>query len=213
MPSQPTAYSTGPSFVVRVAGMPIDVLDRLRVGRTLALIGQVLDIEQWLDERRDRLCDELHGLIGGNDDTVSRRRLISLRRDVYLGRLPRTGMPDAASLPVLSRHLAADLEQWYLRVARRRDLLASAATELATESQEVRCALKDITADTNLLQALVLASPSLYATLATGPRRRPARTARSPAPARAGGRAASRPCAARRPRPWRRGAASWSSTR
>jgi len=160
----PKTSWTEPGFVVRVAGMPIDVLDRLRAHRTLAGLEEVLDIERWLDERRDALCDALHGLVGGNDDTASRRRLIALRRDIHLARLPRT-RPDAAAFPEMPSALAADVADWYERLVRRRDALARAESELAAEALEVRCALKEIARDVNLRHGLVQASPSLYVTL------------------------------------------------
>jgi hypothetical protein len=156
-------YTTAPWFVVRVAGLPMDVMWRLRAPRTLRLIAEIRELDRALAGMAETLADELHRCIGGNNDTTSRRQLLSLRRDVYLGRAPRRGRPDTALMSSLPPRAAADLERWHAQIEKRGSVQHQAEAELDAEAREGRAALRDIAADPSFLRGLALASPSLYA--------------------------------------------------
>ncbi|HWS38498.1 MAG TPA: lantibiotic dehydratase [Actinoplanes sp.] len=159
-------YQVEPTFAVRVAGLPHAVLTELRTGRTAGLVDRVLDVDDWLDERRESLSEALHGLIGGNEDVGQRRRLILVRRDVYHARLPRPGVVDAALLDGLPAGIAGLMRMWHQRIEERESLLAAAAEALDCESVRVRRDLYRIAADGRFQQGLVLASQDLFADLA-----------------------------------------------
>jgi hypothetical protein len=169
--TQPSAspHPPAPPFVVRIAGLAMDGLDRLRAPRTMQLIDALVEAQGWIAAQSGPLAAALHRLVGGNEDTDLRRRLISLKRDAFHGRLPRGGRPALALLAALPPGLAAEIERWYARLEQRRDLLARAERELATETQEARRALRELAADDTFQQGLVLASPGLYAELAKEP--------------------------------------------
>ncbi|OJF15584.1 lantibiotic dehydratase [Couchioplanes caeruleus] len=159
-------YRVEPTFVVRVAGMPLSALARLRCGRTAALVDRVLDAERWLDDQRESLSKMLHGAIGGNGDVAMRRRLIVLRRAVYHAKPPRTGVLGADLIDRLPRETAGAVDAWQRRMCERDKLLNEARAALGEESVSGRRALRDLASHVRLQQGLVLASRDLYLGLA-----------------------------------------------
>ncbi|MGP4015826.1 lantibiotic dehydratase [Saccharopolyspora sp. 5N708] len=159
------SYRVEPTFVVRVAGLPLSALARLRTGRTAELVAEILDAEQWLTGQQDTLSDALHGIVGRTADTGLRRRLIALRRDVYQGRPPRPDI-DAELLARLPAGLAESLAEWHRCIRDRGALVSRADAELAAETARQRHALHDIASDPAFRSGLVLASRDLYLSLA-----------------------------------------------
>ncbi|GGQ66807.1 lantibiotic dehydratase [Couchioplanes azureus] len=155
-------YRVEPTFVVRVAGMPLSALARLRCGRTAELVDRILDAERWLDDQREPLSKMLHGAIGGNGDVALRRRLIVLRRAVYHAKRPRAGVLGADLAVRLPRETAEAVDAWQRRLRERDALLAEARAVLGEESVSGRRALRDLASDVRLQQGLVLASRDLY---------------------------------------------------
>ncbi|GAA4874092.1 lantibiotic dehydratase [Saccharopolyspora cebuensis] len=161
-----------PTFVVRVAGLPLEVLDRLRTPRTAALVEAALDAEQWLDEHQEELSDALHEVVGATTDTALRRRLLTLRRDVHRNRAPRSGLVDADLLGALPGSVAAAAGTWHRRVTERDALVERAAAGFDAEADEQRHALHDIATAPDFRRGLVLASEDLRRSLSkAGPHR------------------------------------------
>lgn len=156
------AFEVEPTFVVRVAGMPMGVLARLSFDRTTRLLDELLDIEQWLRANGERLSDGLHGIVGGTDDRTDRRRLISLRRDVFHARMPKIGKPDRALLARMPLELATDIEDWYARIERHSTLHDHARSELEAESAARRDTLRELAADRSFQQGIAVVSRDLY---------------------------------------------------
>ncbi|MEU6410848.1 lantibiotic dehydratase [Microbispora sp. NPDC046933] len=154
-----------PAFVVRVAGLPMEILDRLRFDRTTRLADEIVEIERWLAERGAALSDPLHDVIGRTEDRERRRRLIALRRDLFQGRMPRGGRPDEDLLREVPEGPAAEIGEWCARAERLAALTAAARTELADESRRKRRELREAAGDPAFLSGLVLASRDLYSEL------------------------------------------------
>ncbi|MEV0052534.1 lantibiotic dehydratase [Saccharopolyspora shandongensis] len=157
-------YRVEPAFAVRVAGMPLAFLRRLRTERTAELVEQILDADQWLSEHGDALSDALHDVVGRTTDTGLRRRLITLRRDVFQGRQPRSGVDDEL-LAQLPAELAEALTDWQRRVHERGALIVAAEAELPAEVARQRHAVHELAADPAFQRGLVLASRDLYLSL------------------------------------------------
>ncbi|MGI8312294.1 lantibiotic dehydratase [Saccharopolyspora hattusasensis] len=158
-------YRVEPTFVVRAAELPLAVLARLRTEKTAQLVEQIVDIQEWLDAQGEPLSDALHPVIGRVTETPLRRRLISLRRDVYQGRAPRAGGPDADLLAAVPAELADALDTWRRKVIDRDALIIRAGDELLVEEEMQRRALHDIASRPAVQRGLVLASRDLYLSL------------------------------------------------
>ncbi|CAL9427078.1 hypothetical protein SUDANB95_01961 [Actinosynnema sp. ALI-1.44] len=154
-----------PAFVVRVAGLPVQVLHDLHFERSARLVDEVLARgDRVLSEGRE-LADRLYTVIGGVDHKPTRYRLLALRRDLHRGRRPKPAHVDAEvrdALPAdLDRALArwlSDLEDWAATEAR-------LAEEVTRESARKRLCLRRAAADPAFRNGLVSASPDFRAEL------------------------------------------------
>ncbi|MBM0278110.1 hypothetical protein [Micromonospora tarensis] len=97
-PATPISWRMPGVFMLRTAGLPIEVADRLAFDRSAAWARRVLDLEDRLRSTGRELADALQSAVARNlTDDGLRQRLIRLRRDVFNLRAPRP--PDPAAWP------------------------------------------------------------------------------------------------------------------
>lgn len=150
-----------PLVMLRVAGLPVDSVHRLRCPASARWADEVLAGEAALRARGAELSDLLHRLVGANEDDRSRRRLLALRRQVFGNVLP----PDPAGavdlVAALDADVAKDLAQW---LAERSTLAAASdagAALVAAEFARTRGELRSLAGEERLSRGLPLASPTL----------------------------------------------------
>lgn len=148
-----------PLFLLRVAGLPFDVVEGLRFHDGVRWAEEVLAAEDAITADSGRLADALEIAVATHrEDPARRRLLINLRRDVFNGRAPRDG---AAAMELLDGDTAAMLRDW-LAAAQRRDRLVRAGEDLfATETRARRETLRELAARPELRCGVLLSSPSL----------------------------------------------------
>ncbi|MGH3874634.1 MAG: lantibiotic dehydratase [Pseudonocardiaceae bacterium] len=154
-----------PSFVVRVAGLPMAVLRRLRCVATIGAVEELLDLSDRLQVEGAQLSEVLYDVVGTVADRAVRGRLVALRRCVFQARPPKPGVLDDGVWAVLPDDLAARIVGWRDRLAQRDALTARAEATLDAEAVDKRLALADVVCDEGFQRGLVLASPDLYAGL------------------------------------------------
>lgn len=81
-------------FMLRVAGLPIEAVQRLRSPRLHQRAEELLTEEQRLSSAGAELSDRLGALVSQFEDDQLRRSVLSLRRQVFNNRLP-SGLPAA----------------------------------------------------------------------------------------------------------------------
>ncbi|MFJ6195522.1 lantibiotic dehydratase [Micromonospora sp. NPDC092111] len=149
-------------FMLRTAGLPIEVADELAFPVTAAWAAQVLDLETRLRSTGQTLADALQETIGRHlaDDRL-RQRLIRLRRDVYNLRAPRPADPDAWPADALGadthRLLCDWLDTWSAYQRQR----AAGAALLDRELADRQALLRRLADHPDLRGGILLASPSL----------------------------------------------------
>src|SRR5207248_453472 len=72
--------TVGAPVIVRTAGVPAEVLARLRCSRSYALARAVDRRQAWLRANGEALSDKLHAVIGGVPPGAARPALVGLRR-------------------------------------------------------------------------------------------------------------------------------------
>jgi hypothetical protein len=154
-----------PSFVVRVAGLPMEVLRRQRCEATIAAVEELLALQDRLRAEGEELSQALYDVIGTVDDRAVRRRLLALRRCVHQARPPRPGVLDEGVWSALPADLAPRIAIWQQSLARQEALHAHAEATCEEESDAKRWALAEVAGDDSFQRGLVLASPDLYAEL------------------------------------------------
>ncbi|ARF72994.1 lantibiotic dehydratase [Kitasatospora albolonga] len=169
-----------PAFMVRVAGLPVESVRRLRAPAGRRWADEVLDEKAQLALLAEKAGDRLHGLIGGSDDEPLRRALLKLRRDVFNDRLPAADTADAllSRVRALDPAAAATLTDWLTGRRALDERRAAGAALLAAETARGRAALRELAGHERLRRALLLASPALDAQLDTYRRTAPADGAR-----------------------------------
>ncbi|WP_329100874.1 lantibiotic dehydratase family protein [Micromonospora sp. NBC_01699] len=151
----------GPLFVLRVAGLPVTAVRRLRSPTTSEWADEVLRREHRLAARGAELSEALHGLVKANEDELSRRRLLTLRRQVFQNVLPAdpagaVELVGSADDPVASR-----LSGWLRDRRELAELRDAGAAVLADELARNRDELRLLVDEPRLRLGLLVASPVL----------------------------------------------------
>lgn len=152
-------YASEKAFTVRVAGLPVSVLERLRCHHTAAVISETLALEEWLATEAGDLCDRLYQAIGALADPALKSRLVSLRRALHNGRRPplRVFLPEVrAALPP---GLATRIDDWTVRLNARDSAVDRLGGQLADEIVTTTDALAGILTDRGLRLAIEHSSP------------------------------------------------------
>lgn len=150
-------------FILRIAGLPIEVADGLRFPETTRWADGILAAEAALAAEGGDICDDLATLIGDPANAEIRGKIVALRRDIHNGRFPRVG-----SLSIVD-HLPGDVTDrirgWLELHAAMTGLLADGAGIVEREGGERRAFLKQVARHPRLRAGLVLGSPTVDAYL------------------------------------------------
>lgn len=173
----PRSWQLHRRFMLRVAGLPVSAVHRLRSPDARGWAGQVLAAEQEVALLAAELNDPLTLLVKATEDGAGRRAVLALRREVFNDRLPRDpeavrrlaaslaagphpdtapgadAGPDAATAGLLLRWLDARLRLERLRQA--------GGPLVDRELAAARAHLRDLAGEDRLRLALALASPTL----------------------------------------------------
>ncbi|MFE3634284.1 lantibiotic dehydratase [Streptomyces sp. NPDC059168] len=168
-------------FMLRVAGLPVGIVEALRAPEAADWAARTAAEEDRLRALGARLSDPLSHAVGAAADPALRRRLLTLRRQVFNNRLP--GDLDAARALAagLVGGTGADLTAWLDARVRWAQLRTEGDTVLRGSLARTRAALRDIARDDRLRQGLLLASPTLEERLdayASAPAATPGKRAR-----------------------------------
>ncbi|MET8146129.1 lantibiotic dehydratase [Sphaerisporangium sp. NPDC005288] len=169
-------YAVSPVFAVRVAGLSLAGLDRMRCTRTWELVDELAEISAWLRREGAELSAPLHEVIGGAAGGPLKPGLVALRRAVYSGRRPSGRAVSAEVLAALPEELAARVREWTARRDRADALRDALPAVLAEESREKVALLREAVADDGFRRGLSQGSPVLAARLdawLAGPADRP----------------------------------------
>ncbi|MEV7805993.1 lantibiotic dehydratase [Microbispora sp. NPDC088329] len=153
-------WTLNPLFVMRVGGLPADVVRGLRCPETVRWAERTLVLEDALAGSRVRVADALETVIADCRDGT-RQALIELRRDVFNTRLPRD-LPATRTLTAgLTQPARDEVSDWLDRRAEYERVRTAGAALLAGEVEECRAHLRSVAADPRLRHGLQLASGSL----------------------------------------------------
>lgn len=160
-------WTTPPYLMVRLAGLPFDLVDSLRFEESVAWAEEMLRIESELRSRKDVLADALEAEVAEHaGDPAARQRLINFRRSVFNLRRPAAStLADLA--PIITAATAADMETWFGLWRRHDDTGRLGAAIVERELANRRSALRDLARKTDLRDGILLASPVLDRQMST----------------------------------------------
>lgn len=159
--AEPETWLLHRRFMLRVAGLPVEAVHRLRAPDARAWADRVLAAEDQLAALAAELTDPLTVLVKATEDDRARRRVLALRREVFNGRVPRD--PDAVreSAAAIGGATGDLLTAWLAARLRLAGLLGEGGPLLAGELAATRAELRLLAREDRLRLGLVLASPTL----------------------------------------------------
>jgi hypothetical protein len=155
-----------PFVLIRSAGLPLPVLERLRAGRSAAVISRLMEDESWRRAHAEALCDALFRACKscGDEAPEDRKLLLSAKRDVFNDRPLTPHVLERARFWLAPGDVGL-LEEWHQRHARRQELLVSGEALFREEQVAQRRWLQELARNPALLRGLTLASDSLITKL------------------------------------------------
>lgn len=149
------------AFMLRVAALPFDGLDRLRCPESAQWARRMLREERRLRDAGAALSDPIGALVPGVGDKRDRRRLLELRREVFGNRLPADLSAARDLAAMLGGHTGDALAGWLAERERWEELHHVWADRFAEELEASRDALRALGSDDRVRLGLLLASPTL----------------------------------------------------
>ncbi len=167
-------------YAVRVAAMPVAVLDGLRFDKSWAALGELRATERDLAEEGRRLADDLYEVIG--EAGTLKPQLVALRRALFSGRAPKARNWNDEVRAVLPEGLRASVTRWLERRAGAAELAgeipALLAAETASTTERLREAVSTDVFRYGLLQGSAVLDAELTRWLAGPPGAEPPRQVR-----------------------------------
>lgn len=150
-----------PSVLVRVAGRPADSAEVLRTPALWSWLDATLAAEDDVAVRGADLAARIEVLVGQlADDPAARRALVTVRRDVHHGRMPKERVR-AACAPVLPGDVAVDLDGWLAAVQGLAELRRAGPEVEARSLAAARAAVLPLLGDDAMRSAVLLQSEDL----------------------------------------------------
>ncbi|MBB4931774.1 hypothetical protein F4561_002594 [Lipingzhangella halophila] len=150
-----------PFFLLRVGGLPVTAVERLRSSRTLAWAREVLRSESALAEQAGPARDALGEAVGATNDPGLRRELLALRRDVHNGRMPRDPARAGELADLLGRSDRVAVATWLSHRDAHEAALSRGDDVLAEERAEAVQHLRQLADDPRLRAGIQLGAPLL----------------------------------------------------
>lgn len=146
---------------VRVAGLPVQDLQRLRFMATWGVVEEHVALTRWLHAEGRALSDLLFPVIGGCADDGIKPLLVALRRAVFQGKAPGDRAWSTRVRQVLPADLTTRITAWVSGWKRVRELEARLPEVLAAEKVARTSALRHTAGDSAFRFGLLLGSPTL----------------------------------------------------
>lgn len=158
-------YAVEQPVVVRVAGLPVDVLSAMRFTRTVAAVDALLDAQGRAQRTAQALSEALYPLIGDPANAALKTRLVALRRAIHQDRRLPAHVWNAEIRGVLPAALVCRIDAWHAERAVRLGAEADLEPLLGVEAGAVATRIRDAAGRPEFRRALAQASPDLSAAL------------------------------------------------
>jgi hypothetical protein len=152
--------------MVRVAGLPLTSLDRLRFEDSFGLAGDIVRLRDRLGTAGSALSEALYPVIGGLTGPAGKPGLVGLRRALHQVRLPGSREWNPLTRAALPADVLGQVTAWIADLERHNRMRAELAGVLSAETEKKQEILRDESGHPGFRRALSQASSSLSAELA-----------------------------------------------
>ncbi len=150
-----------PHFVCRIAGLPVNALEALRVEASAALGREIDRLERDMAERREGLTDGLFTAVSATNDRRERGAILQVKRDVHNLRRVRPGQLRKLR-DLVPAALFDDLDGYRVLGEDRRLRREELEREFPRELNKVRRRFRKALRDSDFQKGLLLSSRSLH---------------------------------------------------
>ena len=161
----PGGGTLSPRFMLRAAGLPVEAVHALRAPDTRRWADELLAEEERLTALGAELSEPLADLVGSAPDDHRRRRLLTVRRQVFNNRLPQDGAQARELAEEIGGPTGLLLAHWLDARSRLAGLQAAGGPVVSRELALSRAELRRLATLTPLRRGLLLASPTLESKL------------------------------------------------
>ncbi|MGI5174891.1 lantibiotic dehydratase [Dactylosporangium sp. CA-152071] len=158
-------YAVERPVVVRVAGLPVDVLSAMRFTRTVAAVDALLDAQDRARRTAQVLSEALYPLVGDPANAALKTRLVALRRAIHQDRRLPEHVWNAEIRGALPAPMVCRIDAWHAERAARIGAEADLEPLLGVEADTVAARIRDAAGRPEFRRALAQASPDLSAAL------------------------------------------------
>ncbi|MFI0487101.1 lantibiotic dehydratase [Actinomadura sp. 9N215] len=148
------------NFAVRVAGLPVSVLDDLRCRRAYRILRDIRELDARLAAEDAALADELYEMIGRGSHPRLKPQLVGVRRALFRHRRIPGGR--ARVLDLMPPDLRDRVRERERGLAERAGLLAELNEVLQRDKAESNERLREIVASPEIRTGLIHAAPELH---------------------------------------------------
>lgn len=159
-------YVAGRTLAVRMAGLPVSLLEDLRFEDTWKRVHERLDYDAWLSAEGSALSEVLHSIIGQPRVADVKPQLVALRRTIFNGRQPGRHIWPEPVRHALPTEVADRIRNWAGRLAARDTCAAELPEILRNEATVKRELLRAAVSRDNFRNGLLHSSPVLFDELA-----------------------------------------------
>jgi hypothetical protein len=167
LPGTGLGYVVAPMIGVRVAGSPVEDLQRLRFSATWGVVEEHTALTGWLRTEGQALSDRLFSVIGRCADGGIKPLLVALRRAVFQTKAPGSRVWSNGVKGALPADLTTRIAAWVSQLDRVTVLEARLAEVLAAEKVTRTSALRHAVAASAFRFGLLLGSSTLADALGT----------------------------------------------
>lgn len=141
-----SGFAMDPVFGVRIAGVPADRIVELRWVRTWTKMDEILRLSGHLTATAATLCETLYELIGDNHHPHLKPLLVTLRRDLFAQRKPKTRVWSPVVRAALPADLVTEIGHWLSGLDRLAAMEAELPGVLTAETSDRTEALRAMVA-------------------------------------------------------------------
>lgn len=149
-----------PYFMLRVAGLPISVLDTLSAPQTAEALKQMQQLRAWSAHSKENICAKIETYVGKTERDDLRKFLINFKREVFNDRTPKKSILELQDeIPV---ELCEALHAWENNKRELEQLQEQAAQLFQQELLQNRLSLQTSINHPNFLNGLVFSSRDMW---------------------------------------------------
>lgn len=150
-----------PLYLLRVAGVPSNVMTQTETGTSIALYREQSQLSEIIDAKKAQLCDNLAGYLPGIENTTDSRDLLTVKRAIFNRKRIKSSLVSKV-MKLLSVADSNALNQYVNDIEQFHNLKALMDEQYQLEMKQTSSTLASLWQQPNLQQAMSYSQPQLW---------------------------------------------------